>query len=72
MLFRSIDGFSSPVGPLSSVSSIAIVNSIVAETVACLVERGLEPPVFMSANVDGGTEYNQRLLEQHRDRIHYL
>ncbi len=68
----TIDGFSSPVGPLSSVSSIAIVNSIVAETVARLVERGLEPPVFMSANVDGGTEYNQRLLEQHRDRIHYL
>jgi uncharacterized phosphosugar-binding protein len=67
-----IPGFSQPVGPLSSVTGCAIVNAIVAEVVAHLVARGEEPPVFMSANRDGGDEYNARLLERFGDRIHYL
>jgi uncharacterized phosphosugar-binding protein len=60
------------VGPLSSLTGIAVVNSLVAETVKKLVEKGIEPPVFMSANLDGGDEYNARLLSENKDRIHYL
>ncbi len=67
-----IAGFSQKVGPLSTVATCAIANALVAETVKQLVERGLEPPVFMSANVDGGDQYNARLLEQNKHRIHYL
>ena len=67
-----IEGFAQAVGPLSSVTGCAIANAIVAETVARLVARGYEPPVFMSANLDGGDAYNARLLRQNAHRIHYL
>ncbi|MGC8667699.1 MAG: sugar isomerase domain-containing protein [Chthonomonadales bacterium] len=67
-----IAGFPQKVSPLSTVTGCAIVNALVAETVARLVELGIEPPVFISANLDGGDEHNARLLAANRHRIHYL
>lgn len=67
-----IPGFPQKCGPLSSVTGCAIVNSIVAETVKLLVERGIEPPVFISANLDHGDDYNARKLEENKYRIHYM
>lgn len=67
-----IPGLATRVGPLSSVSGVAIANALVAETVGLLRARGVEPPVFQSANVTGGDTHNARLLERYRDRIHYL
>lgn len=67
-----IKGFAGKVGPISSVTGCAVVNAIVAESVSIMVEREILPPVFMSANVDGGDEYNDRLLKQNANRIHYM
>lgn len=68
----AVPGFRQKVSPLSTVTGCAIVNALVAETVARLVERGIDPPVFISANLDGGDEHNARLLAANRHRIHYL
>ena len=68
----TIEGFPQKVSPLSTVTGCAVVNALVAEVVARLVERGVTPPVFISANVDGGDEHNARLLAENRDRIFYL
>jgi uncharacterized phosphosugar-binding protein len=67
-----IPGFPQKVGPLSSVTGCAIVNSLVAEVVSRLVEQGIEPPVFMSSNLDGGDDWNARLLAENHNRIHYM
>jgi len=67
-----VGDFPQKVAPLSTIAGCAIANALVAETVALLVARGFPPPVFMSGNLDGGDQYNARLLEQHRQRIHYL
>ena len=67
-----IEGLREKTGPLSTVSGCAVVNALVAETIGILLARGLQPPVFLSANLDGGDEHNARLLAQYRDRIHYL
>jgi uncharacterized phosphosugar-binding protein len=67
-----IPGFPQKVGPLSSLTGIAIVNALVSEVVAQLVARGISPPVFLSANLDGGDEYNQRLLAVNKHRIFYM
>lgn len=68
----SIEGLEQKIGPLSTVTGCAIVNEIVVTVVKNLVERGVEPPVFVSANVDGGDERNARLLAENRHRIHYM
>ncbi len=67
-----ITGFRQKVGPLSSVTGCALANAIVVETVQVLVQRGVTPPVFMSANLDDGDAFNAEQLRLHRDRIHYL
>lgn len=67
-----VAGFPQKVGPLSSVTGCAIVNAIISEVVAKLVGMGINPPVFISANVDGADDYNARLLAENRERIHYL
>lgn len=67
-----IPGFPQTVGPLSTLTGVAAVNAVVAEVVSRLVQQGLQPPVFMSANLDGGDEYNARLLDENRHRIHYM
>jgi uncharacterized phosphosugar-binding protein len=68
----SIPGLAQKTGPLSSITSLAIVNAMVAETVRRLAEMGRTPPVFMSANLDGGDEFNARLLKENQHRIHYM
>lgn len=67
-----IPGLAQKTGPLSSITALAIANALVAETVRLLLEKGFEPPVFMSANLDGGDAYNKRLLETNRHRVHYM
>ncbi len=58
--------------PASGVTSIALLQSLVAATVQELLARGITPPVFLAANVDEGKAYNERLLRQYREHIFYL
>ena len=67
-----IPGFPQKVGPLSSLTGIAIVNALAAETAARLMAANVIPPVFMSANVDGGDAHNAAQLKANAHRIHYM
>lgn len=67
-----INGLPQKTGPLSTITGCAIANAIVCETVELLVQKGVAPPVFMSANLEGGEERNAELLAKNRCRIHYL
>lgn len=58
--------------PVSGVTSIALLQALIATTIEDLLRRGIVPPIFLAANVDGGKEYNARLLAQYSDRIFYM
>lgn len=67
-----IEGLNMRVGPSSTVIGATIVNTLVVETVKQLKANGLEkPPIFYSANLDGGDELNQKLIEEYKESIHY-
>ena len=68
----AIGGCPQKVGPLSSITGIAIANALAVAVAQHLAARGVTPPVFMSANLDGGDAYNARLLAENRHRIHYM
>jgi uncharacterized phosphosugar-binding protein len=65
---NSLSGFSSG----STIIGMTIVNSIMAETIAIMLEEGMEPPVFMSNNADHAGSHNQRLIERYKERIPML
>jgi uncharacterized phosphosugar-binding protein len=58
-------------GPVSTVVTSAIMQAVVAGAVGELASRGITPPLFRSGNVDGGTEWNVKVMAEQRERIFY-
>jgi uncharacterized phosphosugar-binding protein len=58
--------------PVSGVTSTALLQTLVAAVIEDLLKRNITPPVFLAANVDGGAEYNARLMHEYHDRIFYV
>ena len=67
-----LQGLGQKVGASSTAVGAAILNAVVVEAVARLIERGIEPPVFVSANTEGGDAHNARILAAYKDQIKYL
>lgn len=65
-------GFPQKTGSTSTVVGVALLNAAVVETVRILLERGIEPPVFRSANLDNSDEHNKRLMNRYAGRLTYL
>lgn len=68
----SLPGLEQPVGPTSTVLGSAVAQAMVVEAIARLVARGETHPVWVSGNVPGGKEHNERLLQRYRDRIRFM
>lgn len=66
-----IPGLTVKTAPISTVIGVAMLHAVIAETLCCLLESGVTPPVFASANVEGGDALNRQLFETYKDRIHY-
>jgi len=64
-----VPGFGVPVAPASTIVDAFIAHRMVMEAVAELKTRGLEPPIFRSANLPGGDEFNARLLARYKHRV---
>ena len=58
-----IEGLDSPVAPTSTVVGAAILNAVVAEAVQMLVDRGIVPDVYASANTTAGDSANARFVD---------
>ena len=66
-----LEGLPEPVGPTSTACGAALLNAIVIETEERLLSAGVVPPVFMSANLDGGDLHNQQIFDTYKEQIHY-
>jgi uncharacterized phosphosugar-binding protein len=64
-----VDGFDAPIAPTSTMVDAYIAHRMVIEAVNVMVKRGLEPPIFRSANLPGGDEYNAKLIARYRSRV---
>jgi uncharacterized phosphosugar-binding protein len=64
-----VEGFEVPIAPTSTIVDAYIAHRMVIEAVAEMKSRGLEPPVFRSANLPGGDEFNARLLSRYKPRV---
>lgn len=62
-------GLGQKIAPTSSVIDLTLVNLILVNIVERLLEKGMNPPLFMSSNSDGGDKANKSVLEVYRERI---
>lgn len=64
-----LEGLKQKIGPTSSVIDITLVNLVLVNTVELLLEKGMAPPVFTSANTDEGDSANKNILETYKPKI---
>ncbi|GGX84776.1 SIS domain-containing protein [Streptomyces hiroshimensis] len=65
------DGIAAPFAPASTVVTSALMQAVVAAAAGELAARGIDPPMLRSGNVDGGHEWNGRVLSEYGDRIFF-
>jgi len=68
----SIQGISQKVGACSTFANAIALNSLILLTIEELVKRGIEPPIWQSANSPGGDEANLKYIKKYRNRIKKL
>lgn len=68
----SLEGLPEKIGPTSTAVGTALLNAIVIEAVEQMIADGIVPPVFMSANIDGGDAHNAKIFEEYKDNIFYM
>jgi uncharacterized phosphosugar-binding protein len=68
----NVEGVDESVAAISTFANAYALNCLVLATIADLVERGVDPPVWRSGNVAGGDEANARHIDRFRSRIRAL
>ncbi|MBN2555854.1 MAG: SIS domain-containing protein [Anaerolineales bacterium] len=58
-----------PFGPASGVMGMVILQSIIVAAIDDMAEAGVQPPVFMSGNIDNSEAFNRPLMEKYWGRI---
>ena len=56
-------------GPTSTLANVAIIQQIVVEVCLAFQAAGREAPIFKSANLPGGDEWNARLIATYGVRV---
>ncbi|WP_151480033.1 SIS domain-containing protein [Streptomyces albicerus] len=67
----TLDTIPAPFASASTVVTSALLQAVMATAAGTLADRGIEPPLLRSGNVDGGHEWNGRVFEEYADRIFY-
>ena len=67
-----VEGLDTRICGMSAITTAILIQACVYRTAQMLLEEGIVPPVFKSQNIDGGPEYNDRLLAQYFDRMYHM
>ncbi len=65
-----VPGLPTKTGGTSSISSDLLVDQTVIFAIHEMLDVGYLPPLFMSANVDGGPEFNKQYTAKYADRLY--
>lgn len=68
----NVEGFGTPIAPISNVVDFYIAHILEIRTVEECVKRGVVPPCWTSANTPGGDEKNAELLDKYKSRVKML
>ncbi|GBD10349.1 hypothetical protein HRbin22_02621 [Candidatus Thermoflexus japonica] len=56
-------------GPTSTVVGAALLQAVIAEAAARLMDQGIRPPLFRSGNLEGSDAYNRELRARYGGRV---
>mgnify|MGYP000011448759 CR=1 FL=1 len=67
-----VPGSNQLTGGASTFGSLFIGQRIVLKIENMYIAEGKTPPIYMSANLPGGDDYNQKIIDQYKGRIRAL
>lgn len=67
-----VPGLDTPIAPISNMVDFYIAHLLEIETVRQCVERGIDPPIWNSANAPGGDEKNAAYLKKYKPLVKSL
>ncbi|MEN8118439.1 MAG: sugar isomerase domain-containing protein [Bacteroidota bacterium] len=67
-----VEGLEQPVTGVSSTIDFYIAHRLEMECVKECVNRGIDPPIWSSANIPGGDEKNNKLRDKYNNRVKLL
>ena len=67
-----LDGLEQKVGPTSTAVGSTILQGLMVEVSSKLLERGVQPPIFVSGNLDGSDARNQELMSRYRGKLSHV
>ncbi|SIS09429.1 Uncharacterized protein, contains SIS (Sugar ISomerase) phosphosugar binding domain [Peribacillus simplex] len=59
-------------GSGSTVIGAVLLNMIFTQVIQTIIESGETPPVFLSSNIEGADEHNQKIIAKYKTRIPQL
>ena len=68
----TVEGFDTPIAPISNIIDFYIAHKLEIETVKKCLKKGIKPPVWSSANTPGGDEINAKFVKEYLPRVKYL
>lgn len=67
-----LDGFEQKMGPVSTFLNSFVMNLLMIRTAERLLESGIVPPVWMSANLPNGDQMNKKYEEIYIPKVKHL
>jgi uncharacterized phosphosugar-binding protein len=67
-----IDKLSQKMGPVSTIINAAILHTIIMQACQIMLGKDFLPPIWMSANLEGGDEFNMKYLSRYKTRAKHL
>ena len=67
-----VEGCEAEMGSTSTFCNCFIMNCIEMEVAKALAKKGIVPPVFKSANLPGGDEFNKALEDKYGPLVKHL
>lgn len=68
----NITGTEVKMGSVSTVASSFILQSVLLEAAEIAAQNGAELPIYKSGNIEGGAEFNKKLIKKYLPRIKHL
>lgn len=66
------EGAAAAMTPLSTLTGVYILNSILAQATELAIAKGVDVPIYLSGNIPGGAERNKDLIRRFQPRIPHL
>lgn len=67
-----LEGLDTKVCGMSTVTTSILLQAVTYRAAEIMVEKGLQPPVYKSQNIDGGREFNEALEEKYLERLYRI